>query len=479
MVLAYLIIKKVWKVGNYKERNMKRIYLLAALLGIAISCQVEDITPEVGGSKKGTMEFEAHSANTRSVLNDKTPEWSAGETIYVFNSSEKEVFTGQNAAQTATTKFKGAALDGKAFIAVSPTTAVGTTAKADLSNKTISQISIPTEQTATANTYDPKAFVAVAYTEDDILRFDSAVSLLKFTMGESNVTEVTFAGWNGENITGTGTVSFNSDAKPVVTVNTTYVKLKGSFTKGKTYYVAVAPNTFSKGLICEFGSEKVRVTESSIELKPNQITDLGEITYSTVRLRGGFNSWGETRMAKCGEWYAAYNVQLNNIPSNQDAGFKFTTNNNSSWYGCNSSISTYKDYTATTSGGNIKLTGDTGNSTFKNAYFDVFFNPNTKKFKVRVANEREKRAVTITVKNTVNWSTLKAYGWYVSNGNKEVWGGWPGKDIKSTLKVEIPADQFGSEFYYIFNNGSGKQTNDEKVFVTGDFEYDLTDSAIK
>ena len=460
---------------------MKKLFYIAVALGVAAACQSEKITPEDGETSKEQMEFEAKVAETRSVLNGMTPEWTTGETIYIFNNTQKEIYTGQNTEQAASTKFKGNALEGNQFIAVSPKSAVGSTSKADVSKKTVSQITIPTQQTATANSYDPNAFVAVAYTEDNVLTFDAAVSLLKFKMGSDNVTEVTFAGWAGENLSGTGSISYNTDGKPIVTVDKTYVKLTGKFTKGSTYYVAVAPNTFSKGLLCEFGPEKVRVTESAIELKPNQITDLGEISYSTVCLRGGFNSWGETRMAKCGDWYAAYSVQLNNIQENQTAGFKFTFNG--TWYGGSENSATYTELSAGTSKGNITLSGDTQDVTFKNAVFDVFFNPTTKKYKVRVANEREKRKVTITVINTVNWGKICAYGWYVSgNTNKNVWGDWAGRDITTTKTIEIPAAQFGSQFYYIFNNGNGgagNQTEDMKVFVTGDFEFDLNSTTLK
>ena len=226
---------------------MKKLFYIVVSLGVAVACQSEKISPESGEVNKEQMEFEARVAETRSVLNAMTPEWSKGETIYLFNNTQKEIYTGQNEAQSATTKFKGNALDGGAFLAVSPTSAVGNTSKADVSNKTITNITIKTEQTATVGTYDPKAFIAVAYTEDNILTFDAAVSLLKFKMGSDGVTEVTFAGWNEEKLTGSGIVSYNSEGKPIVTVNEkTYVKLKGTFKKGSTYYVAVAPNSFSK-----------------------------------------------------------------------------------------------------------------------------------------------------------------------------------------------------------------------------------------
>lgn len=461
----------VWKDGNFNERNMKRIYFLIALLVIATSCQVDNIIPDSGNSDKGIMEFEAHAADTRSVLNDMTPEWSKNETIYVFNNATKEIFTGQNTVQTASTKFKGAALDGKAFIAVSPSTAVGTSALADVAKKTVTAITIPTEQNAIIGTYDPRAFVAVAYTEDDVLRFDSAVSLLKFKMGSDNVTEVTFAGWNGENLSGTGNVSYNSEGMPEVAVNTTYVKLKGQFKKGSIYYVAVAPNTFSKGLICEFGLEKVRVTESSIVLKPNQITDLGEISFSNKYLKGGFDGWGNgVRMCKVGDWYAAYSVQVMNTKSGSDEGFKFV--DGTAWIGGKSNISLYDEYA--TGSNNITISGDKNNAQFKETWFDVFYNPTTKKYKVRAANERETRDVTLTIKNSKNWSKLYVYSWYWTGSKDEyLYGSWPGQDITTAKKIIVPKKYFGKQIYFIVNNNSGQQTSDLGFFVAGDYEYEL------
>ena len=58
----------------------------------------------------------------------------------------------------------------------------------------VSNVTIPSEQTAVAGSYDPNAAIAVAHSTNTTLKFKNATALLKFTMGSSGVKNVTVWG---------------------------------------------------------------------------------------------------------------------------------------------------------------------------------------------------------------------------------------------------------------------------------------------
>ena len=84
-------------------------------------------------------------------------------------------------------------------------------------------------------------------------------------------------------ITGTGTVSYNDGVPQVSGFSEGYISLNGDFQRGKTYYMAVAPVVFEKGITMEFSevgdSDKyaVKSTTKRVEFKRNTIHDLGTI----------------------------------------------------------------------------------------------------------------------------------------------------------------------------------------------------------
>ena len=109
--------------------------------------------------------------------------------------------------------------------------------------------------------------------------WDSSVADSKATGSWSTFKATTTAG-----ISGTGTVYYN-DGQPVIKgTSNNYVSLNGDFVKGKTYYIAVAPVVFEKGLTVEMSNDgdynkyTVKTTADKVELKRNYIYDLGILT---------------------------------------------------------------------------------------------------------------------------------------------------------------------------------------------------------
>lgn len=149
--------------------------------------------------------------------------------------------------------------------------------------------------------------MAVAYTENTALSFRNACALLKFTIKSDNIKEVcvysTGAVLSGnfnfntvdDNITTTGV-----DETDIYETNN-YVKVKGDFVNGQTYYISCIPAILETGLTLEVVNTdgkkgKDRTTTKKVDLKRSGIFNLGEVKYEERPL--------ETRTfyLKAGDW---------------------------------------------------------------------------------------------------------------------------------------------------------------------------------
>lgn len=277
---------------------MKRIItstLLLSALALFSACQKsEQQAPTKGESIVFTASF---APETKTVIDEtgKKSLWNQDE-IRIFNGNHaeaQEYVTEATKAATAEFKIKNteATFTGTSFIAVCPNslaTAAWWNSKAD---KTINKLWLKPEQTATVGTYDPEGHVAVAYTENTALSFRNACALLKFTIKSDNIKEVcvysTGAVLSGnfnfntvdDNITTTGV-----DETDIYETNN-YVKVKGDFVNGQTYYMSCIPGTLADGFTLEVVNDKAakgkdNVYTKPIELKRSKIYNLGDITYT-------------------------------------------------------------------------------------------------------------------------------------------------------------------------------------------------------
>lgn len=298
---------------------MRKSYFAIIALGALViaSCQKENSAdlPKVD-SPVFTATLDADS-DTKTELNGKTSEWVKDDAILVMNEKgDTAKYTAQNSGATAT--FKIAAkknFTGTEFIAMYPATPAGSASWNASADTTVNKLWLKPSQTAVDRGYDPEAHIAVAYSDTKTLDFLNAVSLLKFTCGSGNISEVcVYANGevnaaDGENVL-SGNFSFNTEAKKVTTPTgdgisiNKYVKVKGSFVKGNTYYIACLPTTFTEGFTVEVVSNGTKgvykTTKEPYELKRNKILDLGSVEYNTLYLKPNSN-W-----KKDNAWFAAY-----------------------------------------------------------------------------------------------------------------------------------------------------------------------------
>ena len=156
--------------NNYYIRTMKKYILplmsIAMLMAMASCSSSDDEVAEIKEeSKLVPMTFTAtqeSNAGTRSALNNSNGvDWQTGDKISVFDADGNHEFT--LTGIVAEGKFSGiASSEATSFTAVYPYTD-----GAQLeSGGSVSGITLPAEQTATAGSFDPKAALMMAYTED-------------------------------------------------------------------------------------------------------------------------------------------------------------------------------------------------------------------------------------------------------------------------------------------------------------------------
>ena len=221
---------------------------IAMLMAMASCSSSDDEVAEIKEeSKLVPMTFTAtqeSNVGTRSALNGSNGvDWQTGDEISVFDA----VGDGHNQRFTLTGDATEGIFSGEASSEATSFTAVYPYTKgAQLeSGGSVSGITLPAEQTATPNSFDPKAALMMAYTEDKSqLDFKNVVSLVKVTTDFPCKKIVLTAIYN---IAGTGKLTYNN-GEPSIALETNKsqtVTLKPASEDGVidagTYYIAICP----------------------------------------------------------------------------------------------------------------------------------------------------------------------------------------------------------------------------------------------
>ena len=353
-------MKKTSSSGNRsltinESRTMKKIYSLmvaAVALFAAASCNKEISQEQLPVGETVVYTASVDGADTKAVLNETTKksEWVANDAITVLDGTKGWTFTTEVAGHNVEFSNSEGFGEYRPVLAVYPKG----TYTANVDAKTVNAY-IPTYQAAREGTYNESAALAVAYSEGSDFAFKNAHALLKFTVkGEKSIKAIEFLGNNNEAITGNMLVALNPDntvksvdgqmtefteGQETTTKKGTWVKLYSEdtanewcFKEGVTYYVAIAPANFKKGVSVNFilkddsMIKAAKKTDNPVVLAPNTILNLGEFEYvkpgtgtSGWSLPGGYNGWSTTTtfLSEEGDYYVAKNV------SGLNAGFKF------------------------------------------------------------------------------------------------------------------------------------------------------------
>lgn len=362
----------------------------AVAMFAAVSCQKEIITLETPEENVEVFEVIAVATEeTKTTLKEGVKTyWTSSDALTVFDAEgvnqkfTTDITTDAASARFTTNKFAYTADPEAALIAVYPYTA-----GAALNGTTVTGLSLPTSQDASANNFDSKATIAYAngtVADNRNLKFNNAYGLFKFTIGEDNVTSVAISTNNKESLCGNVSLSIVDGKMTVVSSGNSTVTLKGTFTKGSVYYIAALPGTFSKGIKVTLGTAsgttEVKSTSNSVTLKANSVLELGTIqNKSEVTIPGGHNSWNTaatgTPMYYLTWWHVARNVAIGKN------AFKFYVNGQ--WTGGTATSNVNTVYQGHGGGGSdIKISGATDSSAY-----DLYFNKNNYKYYITKTDE--------------------------------------------------------------------------------------------
>ena len=335
--------------NNNVKAIMKKIYsflFAATALFAASSCQKE-VAPEVETPNYEKITFTASTeVETKTALheNGKSTVWVEEDQISVFDANKNgnnrcfEIDKVSEDGMTATFSYEGEfAMDNTqadpTVVALYP---YQENAYCDFfySNRNyITGIKFPAEQTAVAGSFDSKAAFALGLgtMSNKVLGFQNLYSLLKFTVTTANVKEVTVT-FGGENayVAGDAKIQMTLNTEkiggsepvfesPVLSIvekgsNTVKLSCKEGFVVGTTYYIAVAPASYTSLSVSLDGTE-VKTSSKANTLSANKIYNLGELKApisSGWSLPGGHNNWtvGKNLLYEEGDYYVAKNVDI-------------------------------------------------------------------------------------------------------------------------------------------------------------------------
>lgn len=326
-------------------------YAIALAAVVTVACNKENPSvdqPENGNT--GLRSFTAYvdGADSKTVFGEsaegkRTSLWKGKESIKVLsiNKTPLTFITEDLATPSPSATFniaENSTLAAGPWMAVYPHAANPSWTE----GTTVTGLSLKAEQTAVEGCYDPANHFAIAKTDNSTLNFKNLISFIKVTIDVDNISEICIFGNKTENIAGTFNVDWNGGDPTVSGATETYAKIQGEGNLAKgTYYVAVLPTNFTKGLTLEFisnGHKYQKKGTKAIDLKRNTILDLGTTPKQCeFAVTGDFNGWSQEAKnvlplydTDGDDIYEAKNVNLNN---GTKTGFKFYSPTSQKWMG--------------------------------------------------------------------------------------------------------------------------------------------------
>ena len=178
--------------------SLRGLYSLIFALTLTAACVPDVMEPGDGdASQYGVASYTAYAdgVDTKAVLDGKVSKWQGEESIALVGKKGTHKFTAavEGVSSQATFNYAGEGkYDETEVLAVYPYASGAYSGNFD--DMYVSNVAIPSEQTAVAGSYDPNAAIAVAHSTNTTLKFKNATALLKFTMGSSGVKNVTVWG---------------------------------------------------------------------------------------------------------------------------------------------------------------------------------------------------------------------------------------------------------------------------------------------
>lgn len=227
---------------------MKKYFILLSAALLAVACNQEELqNPEADAVEIPSNGFLAGIETKVSLDSDFSLSWEKDDQVAIWNGTELLApYVAQESGKS--TVLLGEEVDvEKNHYAFYPYDAV-----VDFEGSTVTAV-IPGQQTPKAGTFPFNPSVAYAPAGEQTLSFYNICGLVGFdiTEAEQGVNNVVIYGNNGEDLTGTVTVSYDEVSAPVATVvkgvKSVTLQAEGTFAPG-TYYVAILPQKYQDGI---------------------------------------------------------------------------------------------------------------------------------------------------------------------------------------------------------------------------------------
>lgn len=242
-----------------KMKHNFKFYAAIACSAIALASCSSDAVEDVKTAGKQQMVFTAQQetgvGSRTSLGSDLSVLWSTGDVLSVLDGANNNDFTLTSGAGTASAEFTGRAVATSTYYAVYPYQSA-----ASLSDNVISNVEIPTVQKATEGTFDPKAAIMTAVSDQSKNFQFKNVSSSARIITTAACKKITFTAGATDKIAGKFNMTVGADG--IITASTatdatntvTLVPSGGatSFPAG-TYYISINPGTISSLKVkCEY-----------------------------------------------------------------------------------------------------------------------------------------------------------------------------------------------------------------------------------
>ena len=265
---------------------LKKFVFIAAIAAIAASCSKEIEKTVVSGDENtvnpASVVFTA-GIDTKAAISGSEIVWEDGDQLTLWNGTQTATYSttdsGSSATFTTSDSFDAAA----SYTAIYPADGSAVFSAGSVTT------TLPAVQSATDGNFDPAAHIAVATTTTTDLAFHNAVAYLKFSVptGLDYLVSVTFAGNNSEKVA--GACSVNTGSYALTATGSATAKLSGTFDEGHTYYLAIAPQNFSKGytVTIERTSRTYdMVSTKDVTINRNDARNIGELWDGSYLITG-------------------------------------------------------------------------------------------------------------------------------------------------------------------------------------------------
>ena len=273
---------------------MKSVLAIAGILALASCSSAEDFfTENLGDNNKSVkMTFTASQENgsaTRTAIGKDDENtiilWSEGDIIKVTNGTETKDFTLTAGQGTTKATFNGEISESATYYAIYPNQN-----GVSFSGNKFSGVELKAEQEAVEGSFDPKAAIMVAKSNGTNLPFKNVVAYFKVTPTFDCSEIVVTAHKSTDALAGTFDVAIGDDGTPSIsniTKKSREVKLTGTITANKDYYILLLPGTFEYGFSVtlkpknDTSKRYFKQKNSSFTLNRNDLWNLGKMEGAT------------------------------------------------------------------------------------------------------------------------------------------------------------------------------------------------------